>query len=166
MQIDGKVGLVTGGASGLGLATVHALSRRGAHVVVGQAGYAASKSGIVGMTLPIAREFAQHRIRVVTIAPGLFRTPLFNSLPAEAVESLAASVPHPKPSGRARRVCGSRDAHRREHDAQRRDDPARRRDPHGAALMGAQATLDTVNGIDLTAAFGKQRLPAWREVWA
>jgi NAD(P)-dependent dehydrogenase (short-subunit alcohol dehydrogenase family) len=219
MQIDGKVALVTGGASGLGLATVRALAKRGAHVVVldlqssdgkqvatslggnvtfaaadvtdddevaaavetaagigelvvvancagigapkrvigrdgaqplsafssivavnligtfnvirlaaekmvandgagedrgvivntasvaafdgqiGQAGYAASKSGIVGMTLPIAREFAQHRIRVVTIAPGLFRTPLFNSLPAEAVESLGASVPHPSRLG-------------------------------------------------------------------
>jgi NAD(P)-dependent dehydrogenase (short-subunit alcohol dehydrogenase family) len=67
---------------------------------IGQAAYAASKAGIVGMTLPIAREFAQHRIRVNTIAPGLFMTPLFNSLPEQAVASLASSVPHPNRLGR------------------------------------------------------------------
>lgn len=67
---------------------------------VGQAAYSASKAGISGMTLPIAREFAQHRIRVVTIAPGLFMTPLFNSLGPEAVASLGASVPHPSRLGR------------------------------------------------------------------
>ncbi|MDQ1749816.1 MAG: hypothetical protein QOE71_872 [Pseudonocardiales bacterium] len=67
---------------------------------IGQAGYSASKAGIVGMTLPIAREFAQHRIRVNTIAPGLFMTPLLNSLPAEAIASLGASVPHPRRLGK------------------------------------------------------------------
>jgi NAD(P)-dependent dehydrogenase (short-subunit alcohol dehydrogenase family) len=67
---------------------------------IGQAGYSASKAGIAGMTLPIAREFAQHRIRVVTIAPGLFMTPLFNSLPPEAVASLGAAVPHPNRLGK------------------------------------------------------------------
>jgi NAD(P)-dependent dehydrogenase (short-subunit alcohol dehydrogenase family) len=67
---------------------------------VGQAAYSASKAGIAGMTLPIAREFAQHRIRVVTIAPGLFMTPMFNSLPDEAVASLGASVPHPNRLGK------------------------------------------------------------------
>jgi NAD(P)-dependent dehydrogenase (short-subunit alcohol dehydrogenase family) len=66
---------------------------------IGQAAYAASKSGIVGMTLPIAREFAQHRIRVVTIAPGLFRTPLFDTLPDDVIASLGASVPHPQRLG-------------------------------------------------------------------
>jgi NAD(P)-dependent dehydrogenase (short-subunit alcohol dehydrogenase family) len=66
---------------------------------IGQAAYAASKSGIVGMTLPIAREFAQHRIRVVTIAPGLFRTPLFDTLADDVIASLAASVPHPQRLG-------------------------------------------------------------------
>jgi NAD(P)-dependent dehydrogenase (short-subunit alcohol dehydrogenase family) len=66
---------------------------------IGQAAYSASKGGIVGMTLPIAREFAQHRIRVVTIAPGLFRTPLFETLPEEAIASLGASVPHPQRLG-------------------------------------------------------------------
>jgi NAD(P)-dependent dehydrogenase (short-subunit alcohol dehydrogenase family) len=66
---------------------------------IGQAAYSASKGGIVGVTLPIAREFAQHKIRVVTIAPGLFNTPLFKGLPAEAVESLGKQVPHPSRLG-------------------------------------------------------------------
>jgi NAD(P)-dependent dehydrogenase (short-subunit alcohol dehydrogenase family) len=62
---------------------------------IGQAAYSASKGGIVGMTLPIARDLASLAIRVVTIAPGLFDTPLMGSLPPEARESLGASVPHP-----------------------------------------------------------------------
>lgn len=66
---------------------------------IGQAAYAASKGGIVGMTLPISREFARHRIRVVTIAPGLFLTPLLASLPREAQESLGAQVPFPSRLG-------------------------------------------------------------------
>ena len=66
---------------------------------VGQAAYSSSKGGIVGMTLPIARDLAQHRIRVVTIAPGLFNTPLLASLPDEAKTSLGAQVPHPSRLG-------------------------------------------------------------------
>lgn len=62
---------------------------------IGQAAYAASKGGIVGMTLPIAREFARYGIRVMTIAPGLFLTPLLASLPQEAQDSLGAQVPFP-----------------------------------------------------------------------
>ena len=62
---------------------------------IGQAAYAASKGGIVAMTLPIARDLAPSLIRCVTIAPGIFDTPLLGSLPAPARESLAASVPHP-----------------------------------------------------------------------
>lgn len=62
---------------------------------IGQAAYAASKGGIVGMTLPIARDLARHHIRVVTIAPGLMDTPLLAGLPQEAREALAADVPHP-----------------------------------------------------------------------
>ncbi|KJK55116.1 3-hydroxyacyl-CoA dehydrogenase [Saccharothrix sp. ST-888] len=62
---------------------------------IGQAAYAASKGGIVGMTLPVARDLAQSRIRVVTIAPGLFRTPMFDILPESAVEALGRQVPHP-----------------------------------------------------------------------
>jgi len=62
---------------------------------IGQAAYSASKGGIVGMTLPIARDLASVNIRVVTIAPGLFHTPLFASLPDEAIAALGAQVPHP-----------------------------------------------------------------------
>lgn len=62
---------------------------------IGQAAYAASKGAVVGMTLPIARELAHHGIRVVTIAPGLFETPMMAGLPAEAQESLGRSVPFP-----------------------------------------------------------------------
>ncbi|MED3688409.1 3-hydroxyacyl-CoA dehydrogenase [Peribacillus butanolivorans] len=66
---------------------------------IGQAAYSASKSGIVGMTLPIARELASKGIRVVSIAPGLFHTPMFDSLPEEARESLGKTVPFPSRLG-------------------------------------------------------------------
>src|ERR1700726_1289739 len=62
---------------------------------IGQSAYSASKGGIVGMTLPIARELAQFGIRVLTIAPGLFLTPLLGGLPQEARDSLAAAIPFP-----------------------------------------------------------------------
>jgi NAD(P)-dependent dehydrogenase (short-subunit alcohol dehydrogenase family) len=67
---------------------------------IGQAAYAASKGGIVGMTLPIAREFARFGIRVMTIAPGTFDTPLLAGLPEAARESLAQQVPFPSRLGR------------------------------------------------------------------
>lgn len=65
----------------------------------GQAAYSASKGAIVGMTLPIARDLAKYKIRVNTIAPGLFDTPLLAALPEKARLSLAASVPHPSKLG-------------------------------------------------------------------
>lgn len=67
---------------------------------IGQAAYSASKGGVVGLTLPVARDLASHRIRVVTIAPGLFETPMLASLPEEAKVSLGAQVPHPSRLGR------------------------------------------------------------------
>lgn len=66
---------------------------------IGQAAYAASKSGIVGMTLPVAREFARYGIRVMTIAPGIFWTPLLATLPQEAQDSLGKQVPFPSRLG-------------------------------------------------------------------
>jgi NAD(P)-dependent dehydrogenase (short-subunit alcohol dehydrogenase family) len=66
---------------------------------VGQEAYSASKGGLVGLTLPLARDLAQWGIRVVTIAPGLFRTPLMETLPPPVQESLAASIPFPKRLG-------------------------------------------------------------------
>jgi NAD(P)-dependent dehydrogenase (short-subunit alcohol dehydrogenase family) len=62
---------------------------------IGQAAYSASKGGVVAMTLPVARELARFGIRVMTIAPGIFDTPLMSSLPQAARESLAAQVPFP-----------------------------------------------------------------------
>ena len=66
---------------------------------IGQSAYSASKGGIVGMTLPIARELSQFGIRVLTIAPGLFMTPLLGNLPQEAQDSLAAAIPFPRRLG-------------------------------------------------------------------
>jgi NAD(P)-dependent dehydrogenase (short-subunit alcohol dehydrogenase family) len=68
---------------------------------IGQSAYSASKGGIVAMTLPIARELAQFGIRVLTIAPGLFLTPLLANLPQEAQDSLAAAIPFPRRLGHA-----------------------------------------------------------------
>ncbi|WP_275990872.1 3-hydroxyacyl-CoA dehydrogenase [Mycolicibacterium doricum] len=62
---------------------------------IGQAAYSASKGGVVGMTLPIARDLSRELIRVCTIAPGLFKTPLLGALPEEAQKSLGQQVPHP-----------------------------------------------------------------------
>jgi NAD(P)-dependent dehydrogenase (short-subunit alcohol dehydrogenase family) len=67
---------------------------------IGQAAYSASKAGVAGMTLPIARELASSWIRVVSIAPGLFDTPMLAGLPQEARDSLGRQVPHPARLGR------------------------------------------------------------------
>jgi NAD(P)-dependent dehydrogenase (short-subunit alcohol dehydrogenase family) len=66
---------------------------------VGQVAYAASKAGVAGLTLPVARELAASAIRVVAIAPGLFDTPLLAGLPAGAREALAGSIPYPQRLG-------------------------------------------------------------------
>ena len=67
---------------------------------IGQAAYSASKGGVVGMTLPIARDLSRNGIRVVTIAPGLFLTPMMHGLPKEAQESLGKQVPFPPRLGK------------------------------------------------------------------
>ncbi len=66
---------------------------------IGQAAYAASKGGVASLTLPAARELAHHGVRVVSIAPGLFGTPMLMGLPDEVQESLAANTPFPKRLG-------------------------------------------------------------------
>jgi NAD(P)-dependent dehydrogenase (short-subunit alcohol dehydrogenase family) len=66
---------------------------------IGQAAYAASKAGVIGLVLPAAREFAQFGIRVTGIAPGIFTTPMLHALPESAQQGLAASVPFPKKLG-------------------------------------------------------------------
>ncbi|MGZ2749661.1 3-hydroxyacyl-CoA dehydrogenase [Burkholderia stagnalis] len=67
---------------------------------IGQAAYAASKAGVAGMTLPVARELARFGIRVVTIAPGIFETPMLTGMPQEVQDSLGKSVPFPSRLGR------------------------------------------------------------------
>src|SRR6185369_11267145 len=67
---------------------------------IGQAAYAASKGGVVGLTLPVARELARYGIRVMTIAPGIFYTPMLETLPKEAQESLGGQAPFPSRLGR------------------------------------------------------------------
>jgi NAD(P)-dependent dehydrogenase (short-subunit alcohol dehydrogenase family) len=73
---------------------------------IGQAAYAASKAGVHGLTLPLAREFAQSGIRVCAIAPGLFLTPMLKGLPEEAQTSLAAQVPFPRRLGKPEEFAG------------------------------------------------------------
>jgi NAD(P)-dependent dehydrogenase (short-subunit alcohol dehydrogenase family) len=67
---------------------------------IGQVAYSASKGGVVGLTLPAARDLAQHGIRVLAIAPGIFDTPMVEGLPDEARESLAKAMPFPQRLGR------------------------------------------------------------------
>jgi NAD(P)-dependent dehydrogenase (short-subunit alcohol dehydrogenase family) len=67
---------------------------------IGQEAYAASKGGLVSLTLPLARDLASHGIRVCTIAPGLFLTPLLYKLPEEVQKSLGESIPFPKRLGK------------------------------------------------------------------
>ena len=73
---------------------------------IGQAAYGGSKAGVVGMTLPIARELARYGIRVMTIAPGIFETPMMDSLPPEVQASLGAMVPFPPRLGRPAEFAG------------------------------------------------------------
>lgn len=67
---------------------------------IGQAAYAASKGGVVAMTLPMAREFARIGVRVVTVAPGVFHTPMVDGMPAAVYDSLCAQVPYPSRLGK------------------------------------------------------------------
>jgi NAD(P)-dependent dehydrogenase (short-subunit alcohol dehydrogenase family) len=67
---------------------------------IGQAAYAASKGGVVGMTLPMAREFARIGVRVMTIAPGVFHTPMVDGMPEAVYQSLCAQVPYPSRLGK------------------------------------------------------------------
>ena len=87
-EVDGERGVIVNTAS------VAAFEGQ-----VGQAAYSASKGGIVGMTLPVARDLASLKIRVVTIAPGLFHTPLLGALPENVRAALGAQVPHPSRLG-------------------------------------------------------------------
>jgi NAD(P)-dependent dehydrogenase (short-subunit alcohol dehydrogenase family) len=106
---------------------------------IGQSAYSASKGGIVGMTLPIAREMAQFGIRVLTIAPGLFMTPLLAGLPQGGAGQPRRGDPVSAPARSCRRVCVSRTAHDRQSVSERRGGPARRLAAHGATLSLRQS---------------------------
>ncbi|MEO5738461.1 MAG: SDR family NAD(P)-dependent oxidoreductase [Variovorax sp.] len=101
-----KLEALEGGEKGVMMFTASAAAFDGQ---VGQQAYSASKGGLVGMTLPMARDLAQHGIRVCTVAPGLFATPLLMELPEPVRQSLAASIPFPprlgKPSEFAELAC-------------------------------------------------------------
>lgn len=86
---DGEVGVVINCSSGAAY-----------YGQIGQSAYSASKAGVIGMTLPIAREFAEYGIRVNTIAPGLFETPMVAGLPDKVKESLISKIPFPKRMGK------------------------------------------------------------------
>src|SRR5580698_4149360 len=88
-EVDGERGVIVNTAS------VAAFDGQ-----IGQAAYSASKGGIVGMTLPIARDLARLKIRVMTIAPGIFLTPMLASLPEPARKALGAQIPFPPRLGR------------------------------------------------------------------
>ncbi|MET0366504.1 MAG: SDR family NAD(P)-dependent oxidoreductase [Sphingobium sp.] len=88
-EIDGEKGVIVNTAS------VAAYDGQ-----IGQAAYAASKGGVVGMTLPVARDLASHKIRVMTIAPGIFLTPMLESFPQTVQDALGAQVPHPSRLGK------------------------------------------------------------------
>ena len=88
-EVDGERGVIVNTAS------VAAFDGQ-----IGQAAYAASKGGVVGMTLPVARDLAQHRIRVMTIAPGIFLTPMMEAFPQHVQDALGAQAPHPSRLGK------------------------------------------------------------------
>jgi len=88
--------IIDGGERGVIINTASVAAFEGQ---IGQAAYSASKGGVVGMTLPIARELASYGIRVMSIAPGLFHTPMFDTLPEEARDSLGKMVPFPSRLG-------------------------------------------------------------------
>lgn len=95
----GALGLdpLEGGERGVMISTASVAAYEGQ---IGQAAYAASKAGVVGLTLPAAREFAPAGIRVCAIAPGIFETPMLRGLPQEVQDSLGAAVPFPSRLGR------------------------------------------------------------------
>ena len=98
---------------------------------IGQAAYAASKAGVNGMTLPIARELAKFGIRVMTIAPGIFDTPMLQGMSDELRASLGQQIPVPGAPRQTGGICGAGAAHHRKRGAERRGNPPRRRHPHG-----------------------------------
>jgi NAD(P)-dependent dehydrogenase (short-subunit alcohol dehydrogenase family) len=101
---------------------------------MGQAAYSASKGGVVGMTLPIARDLMNEGVRVNAILPGILDTPLLQGAPENVKTALSASVPFPKRLGLPEEYATARADHDPERLLQRRRRPPRRCHPHGPAL--------------------------------
>ena len=127
-----------GGERGLFVSTASVAAFDGQ---IGQIAYSASKGGIVGMTLPAARDLASRGIRVMAIAPGLFDTPLLAALPEPAREALGKTIPFPSRLGLPAEFADLVAVDRRQPDAERRDDPPRRRDPHAAQVARRPASV-------------------------
>jgi NAD(P)-dependent dehydrogenase (short-subunit alcohol dehydrogenase family) len=111
---------------------------------IGQAAYSASKGGIVGMTLPIARDLARNGIRNMTIAPGIFGTPndVRHAQGSAGLPGRQRALPQPPGHTRGLRQAGQ--THHRERHAQRRSDSPGRRDPPGAALIASRRIWDAI----------------------
>ena len=107
---------------------------------IGQTSYTAAKAAVHGITLVAARDLASRLIRVNTIAPGVFDTPMLGRLREDIRAGLESAVPHPSRLGAARRLRPSGRVDPAERVPQRRDDPPRRRDPDAAALIRALIT--------------------------
>ena len=107
---------------------------------IGQAAYSASKAGIAGMTLPMARDLARNGIRVMAIAPGIFETPMVGQIAPEIAEALGKMVPFPPRLGRPSEFASLVREIVAERHAERRGDQARRRDPHGAEVTPGAVT--------------------------
>jgi NAD(P)-dependent dehydrogenase (short-subunit alcohol dehydrogenase family) len=118
-EVDGERGVITCTAS------VAAFDGQ-----IGQAAYSASKGGVVGMTLPVARDLAQHKIRHLPDADA-------RGVSAECAGCARRAGPAPGTARQAGRICPTDRIDRAQPDAQRRGDPSRRRDPHGAAVIHA-----------------------------
>ncbi len=104
---------------------------------IGQVAYAASKAGVVGLTLPAARDMASRGIRVATIAPGTFDTPMLAALPQERRDALGAEIPFPSRLGEPEEFASLALEIVAQPDDQRRDDPPRRRAADAAAVVRA-----------------------------
>ncbi|EHK52922.1 3-hydroxyacyl-CoA dehydrogenase [Mesorhizobium alhagi CCNWXJ12-2] len=127
-----------GGARGAIMSTASVTAFEGQ---IGQAGYAASKGGIAALTLPVTRELARFGIRVLTIAPGLFKTPLLAELPQEAQGALGGAIPYPARADLARRIRASGRGHGRGRLSERRNRASRRRAQDAAEIGPFRAAI-------------------------
>jgi hypothetical protein len=132
---------------------------------IGQAAYAASKAGVAGMALPLAREFARSASASTPLHPGIFLTPMMEGMPEHVQQSLAAQVPFPSRLGRPEEFADLVALHLHQHHAQRRNHPARRRHPHATQITGGSGKItDCWPGPGKEAPMSEQRHGIERDV--